>query len=220
MGFRLRDGLSFAICDEAVVFLDIEANRYFQLGIDIAEPFRALVEGTSDHLSASDRNRLEATGLLIFDEARDMPNGAVELRAATHLAIDPRNAPMSGASIRAAAAKAGMIMHLRGCGFAATVAALSARKNRLVASSDSDRTEVLRIAAAFSASRQILSDVERCLPSSMALAETFWKANIPVALVLGVRLAPFRAHSWVQLKDEVLNDHIDHIRSFTPILIL
>ena len=54
----------------------------------------------------------------------------------------------------------------------------------------------------------------------MALAETFWKANIPVALVLGVRLAPFRAHSWVQLKDEVLNDHIDHIRSFTPILIL
>jgi len=31
---------------------------------------------------------------------------------------------------------------------------------------------------------------------------------------------PFQAHCWVQFEDHVLNDHLDNVRNFTPILIV
>ena len=39
-------------------------------------------------------------------------------------------------------------------------------------------------------------------------------------LVIGVRTSPFGAHSWAQHEDEVLNDSVEEVLRFTPILIV
>jgi len=38
--------------------------------------------------------------------------------------------------------------------------------------------------------------------------------------VIGIRPDPFLAHCWVQHKGLVLNDDIDNVRTFTPILVI
>jgi Transglutaminase-like superfamily len=37
-------------------------------------------------------------------------------------------------------------------------------------------------------------------------------------VVLAVRTQPFAAHSWAQHEHWLVNDRIDHVRKFTPIL--
>ena len=37
-------------------------------------------------------------------------------------------------------------------------------------------------------------------------------------LVIGVTASPFGAHAWVQIGDVVLNDSVDRVRRFVPIL--
>jgi hypothetical protein len=39
-------------------------------------------------------------------------------------------------------------------------------------------------------------------------------------LVIGVKLAPFRAHAWVQWRDLLVNEQADVTRLFTPILVV
>jgi hypothetical protein len=39
-------------------------------------------------------------------------------------------------------------------------------------------------------------------------------------LVLGVRMMPFAAHAWVQDGDTVLNDTVDYVSAYTPILVV
>ncbi|RYM07421.1 lasso peptide biosynthesis B2 protein [Sphingobium cupriresistens] len=39
-------------------------------------------------------------------------------------------------------------------------------------------------------------------------------------VVLGVQLGPFSAHCWVQHEDRLVNDRVDMVRTFTPILVL
>ena len=38
--------------------------------------------------------------------------------------------------------------------------------------------------------------------------------------VFGVMARPFRAHCWLQSETEILNDDADHVRAFTPILVI
>ena len=57
-----------------------------------------------------------------------------------------------------------------------------------------------------------------CLQDSLALREWLARRGAGAALVLGVRLDPFAAHSWIQLGDMVLNDSADRVSAYTPIL--
>lgn len=68
-------------------------------------------------------------------------------------------------------------------------------------------------------SRRLWSAEDRCLPRSLALAHLLREAGSGAKLALGVMGQPFAAHAWVQDGDVVLNDTLDHVRLFTPILI-
>lgn len=67
--------------------------------------------------------------------------------------------------------------------------------------------------------RRLWSSQDRCLPRSLALTYALRKAGSNADLVLGVSLNPFAAHAWVQEGDVVLNDALDHVLLFTPILV-
>ena len=78
---------------------------------------------------------------------------------------------------------------------------------------------VERIMAPFAAISRLVSLRDACLPHSLAVAERLIRAGQPAQLVFGVRLGPFAAHCWVQQGSLVVNDRVEIVRTFTPILV-
>jgi transglutaminase-like putative cysteine protease len=58
-----------------------------------------------------------------------------------------------------------------------------------------------------------------CLPYSIMLTKFLRRRGFAAQLVIGVSGRPFAAHSWVQIGDMVINDTIDNISRFTPIVV-
>jgi hypothetical protein len=59
-----------------------------------------------------------------------------------------------------------------------------------------------------------------CLVQSLAMMRALHRQHSTATLVFGVTLDPFRAHSWVQHADCVLNDEADAVAPYRPILTL
>jgi hypothetical protein len=57
-----------------------------------------------------------------------------------------------------------------------------------------------------------------CLFDSLVLSVFLTWRRVPCTLVIGVSTKPFAAHAWVQIGDCVLNDAIEHVQTYTPIL--
>lgn len=73
---------------------------------------------------------------------------------------------------------------------------------------------------AFEQARLLRSAADRCLPRSIALALCLAARQRRVHVVLGVKLAPFAAHCWVQDGGAVLNDSLEEVQRYSPILIV
>jgi hypothetical protein len=71
---------------------------------------------------------------------------------------------------------------------------------------------------AFAATVSIRPRSDRCLSSSIAFLDVGFSRHLDAQLVFGVYSSPFSAHCWVQAGDTVLNDRIENVRTFTPIL--
>ncbi|WP_371136520.1 lasso peptide biosynthesis B2 protein [Novosphingobium sp.] len=84
----------------------------------------------------------------------------------------------------------------------------------------SDSTKVAGDIRAFQQARLLRSAADRCLPRSIALALCLASHRCRAHVVLGVKLAPFAAHCWTQLRDEVLNDEVEEVLRYQPILIV
>lgn len=65
-----------------------------------------------------------------------------------------------------------------------------------------------------------LSTQDRCLHDSLALIHFLAHRGLFPHWVIGVRVRPFGAHSWVQSGGVVLNDLPEHVRCYEPILVV
>lgn len=61
---------------------------------------------------------------------------------------------------------------------------------------------------------------DNCLFDSLALLHFLGRGGIHARWVVGVRIQPFGAHSWLQIGDMVLNDLHENVRRFRPILVV
>jgi hypothetical protein len=57
-----------------------------------------------------------------------------------------------------------------------------------------------------------------CLFDSLVMSVFLTRRMVPCTLVIGVSTKPFAAHAWVQIGEYVLNDTVEHVLTFTPIL--
>ncbi len=73
---------------------------------------------------------------------------------------------------------------------------------------------------AFEYARLLRSAVDRCLPRSIALALCLASDGTQANVVIGVKLAPFGAHCWVQQGTDVLNDSVEEALRYRPILVI
>lgn len=79
---------------------------------------------------------------------------------------------------------------------------------------------VARTIRAFEYARLLRSAADRCLPRSIALALCLASDGMRANVVIGVKLAPFGAHCWVQRGTDVLNDSAEEVLRYRPILII
>lgn len=80
---------------------------------------------------------------------------------------------------------------------------------------------LLACAAAYDRLRPFaLTARDRCLHDSLTLVGFMASEGLFPHWVIGVRTRPFAAHSWVQSGGTVLNDQHDHVRRFSPILVV
>jgi hypothetical protein len=58
----------------------------------------------------------------------------------------------------------------------------------------------------------------RCLFDSLVLSVYLTRGMVPCTFVVGVSTKPFLAHAWVQIAGSVLNDTVERVQDFAPIL--
>ena len=61
---------------------------------------------------------------------------------------------------------------------------------------------------------------EKCLYDSLAMLEFLARYGFFPCWVFGVRALPFAAHCWVQYRDTVFNDTVEHVRGYSPIMVV
>jgi hypothetical protein len=80
--------------------------------------------------------------------------------------------------------------------------------------------DVIEIAASFQTSSLFISFKDKCLPRSLALVRYLSKRGVLADLIIGVKMRPFAAHAWVEHRGFVLNDTVDGVQPYTPILVV
>lgn len=199
-----------AVAGTSVIFLDTSANRYFALADGENELARHVVLGKT--LAPSQERRLaSALDTRMADALHGGPHDtAVPARSGIE-SVSSNRAP----GRQTAAALYGIIrtrVQLKLLGLEHALQVLRAQQP-----TSGNSTAVI---AGHRASARWFSRHDTCLVRSLALARDLKAAAAPATFVIGVKSPPFAAHSWVQLGDHVLNDTVDRVAPFTPILVL
>lgn len=217
MNYAFAPGVFACLADGRLVILNVPADRYLMLPAETEASLLRLIENTPG--KPGDREiheRLCTNGLVLQPSCRPR----LELCQATaplcSLIDDgwppPGACPVAIAGLSAIKAA----MRLKVGGLDKTLRGVIAVRPPLQDSIN----QATGAAVAFAELRMTVRALDRCLPLSLALASAAKRRHGEVRLVLGVRCHPFCAHAWVQLGPKVLNDRLDTVHSFTPILVL
>jgi hypothetical protein len=83
----------------------------------------------------------------------------------------------------------------------------------------SDRQHVIELLESFFRLRiWFYTAYRHCLFDSLVLSVYLTRRRVPCALVIGVSTRPFAAHAWVQIGECAVNDTVEHVLAFAPIL--
>jgi hypothetical protein len=202
----LKAGVHAAVIDAALVILDLEADNYFCLPSG-GETLVRRADGGAEVQRGSARDTLEAAGLLQAEApplVRTLP--AKPSRTAIY---EP--AVVSWRDVQAGLTAALEVRKIKpGSGI---VAYLSDPCLRPAA-----EPEVLRAARAFWRLQPWLPVEGECLVRSALLVRALHRQGLEAEWVFGVRLFPFMAPCWVQAGDTCLNDDVERLSAYHPLL--
>lgn len=222
MGFTLRSGISFCDVSGRLLFLDVMADRYFCLGPEAEKAFRiAMRDRYTAPPGAGPLKRLIEARMLIATADESVPMPCQAPAAATGSLLDCIDVPATmrlrlGVLRDIAAAR----FDLKYRNLQQVLAAVAKQKCRPGPCPGETGRTASQIAAAFQWSGNLMRSHDQCLPRSVAAARRLASMGVAADLIIGVRLNPFAAHSWVQCGQWLVNDRADNVRPFTPVLIL
>lgn len=216
MGWQLAPGTGFCEVGGQLLFLDLARDRYFALQGGDRAAFERLLCGEPNDSSAMGRlvdtgflsrcdgpSRLEATRVIV--PTQDLA-AKVEVRSTLRMGVVTAHALLWARRA------------MRPDRIAATIAALGLAKRRIGA--PGAEGAVQDVAAAFAASRWLAPIAPRCLVDALALDRILLARRLPVSLIFGVHLNPFRAHCWLQTPETILTGTAAEARNFTPVLVV
>lgn len=224
---------------EHIVFLDLKQDRYLALDAAKAGGLATLVQGWPSQAAdngaqgAAEAANAEAVAQFLIKRGLLTADGTAG-KDATPVRIDPPTAERvpdglgSNLSIGAgilgnflsATLFAAIQFRLRSLeNVVRRVRCRNDAKRSTQASVDFSRLESLL--AAFARLRPFLfTSRNACLFESFALLEFLSRYGIYPAWVFGVQTRPFAAHCWLQVDGVVLNDTVEHVSGYTPIMVV
>ena len=218
---HLRSNVHWCDCEGRAVFLDLEADRYFCLSKSANDAFLRLARG---RMEPGDGERLEpmiARGVLLdtcADSTIDRP-AALERPTCDYPCGSAGEAGVLHLA-EALAAELRAVSLLRRKPLR-DVLAIAANRATGIAIPADDRDRMLRtIIASSNAISLVTRRHNRCLARALAVHSLCRKRGIGPKLVLGVTGHPFAAHCWVQLGTAVLVGGFEHVRLYSPILVV
>lgn len=216
MGWTLAPGTGFCEVGSERVFLDLRRDKYIALRGEDRAAFDRLRVGEPNDSDAM--TRLVATGLLSRCEgphALDPASTDIPCRDLAAAGSGTFSLPMAvGAAFALRRARRGMGPDRIG----RTIEAARARRSAMQKDCAGETAE--RLAASYAANRWVNPIPQRCLIDALALDHILLSRGIRTTFVFGVRLAPFRAHCWLQTASTILTGTAAEARSYTPILVV
>jgi hypothetical protein len=216
------------------VFLDLRKDAYTALEPADFPALHNLLRGWSDAYPETPQPRdmphdptieqtLLAEGLITADGKLGKTPRPVELRQATGSVLDGMDFsryPCIEEAVKFRRAFAAITPMLADWPIEQTVGRVERRNlraKRRGKSLDFDRARDL-IASYFQLQPRAFSQIDACLRNSLTMAEYLAGFELYPTFAIGVRMDPWAAHAWLQHGSVVLNDRVEHIRLYTPIL--
>jgi hypothetical protein len=216
------------VTDNNAIFLDLKRDRYIGLDATQTCTLRKLISNESDADEDVDALvvHLIEQQLLTRDSrsgrALQLTNGAAPAAGLIGFEYDPPCDTTWHHVIALAAAYVEVAASLRFRSLAATVATAS-RRQQGAAMSRCDPLDVEFVRTLVFAFRRLRPLFYRgrqsCLLDSLVLASFLARYRVFPHVVIGVMLGPFSGHCWTQYDTLVLNDRLERVTKFTPILV-
>lgn len=199
------DRLAWCVIQDTAIFLDIRGDRYFRLPVDQNRRFL-------------DEHDLPDPGVAVQPAAMPLPpSWRLPIRQCPAIHEGPF---LLGDVARALWMQRRIERQLATGSFAAVLDHAHRATGTRLCEADIQDELPRREIRAFERAKLLRTAADRCLPRSIALALCLARRGLRANVVLGVKLAPFAAHCWVQGNDEVLNDEVEEVLRYTPILVL
>lgn len=215
---RLREDVFMARADGLLIFLDLKADRYFALAAELSAQLAPLIEVGGAEPDLDVVRRLRKAGAA----ADDGDEGARDFFITRHRQAN-EGVPNSGTTPALALGaafcrlRASELLKRRHLSEVTRDRRLARVRNRTRAAADEN---VRSVSSKFVAARALRGGRDACLKEALALLLFLGAEGSRADWVFGVKGAPFAAHCWVQLGETVLNDSVDNVRAYTPIMVV
>lgn len=226
------------LSDDRMVFLDLRRDRYLCLnGRDTATATQLFLgseppEGDNapnDADANDERTRLvirslSDNGLLALGGTNGKKAAAVHIQTPVNSLIadgrrsTPTIRPKHWVVFLYSTLRASWMLRLYS--MQQTVRSVAKRRQRCLTSQAADYNALYEHVAIFHKLRPFYVRKYLCLYDSLALVEFLAHHRFFPHWTFGVTAKPFNAHCWVQDNDCVLNDTVEYVRGFTPIMVV
>lgn len=237
--YLLAPHVFLCVSGNHVVFLDLKRDRYLAIRMHEAQHLGGIVRGWPVPAAVSEvpsngggvcdsfARRLVDSGLLTLDQ-----NAGKDAQPVT---VDSAVAEITGDAyegslnltfrhvLRFVRASVTAAFLLQWMPIERVASRIRSRKIRRTAE-DPDRFDpaaVERLITVFNRMRPFaFTGRDKCLFESLALIEFLWRNKLQPSWVFGIQTEPFAAHCWVQHRGVVLNDTVDRVRNYAPIMLI
>jgi transglutaminase superfamily protein len=231
-GYFLPAHVYFCGRGDAFVFLDLKHDEYTMLNGHEALAFQTVVRKSSNSLdlALSDLSMWDARVLeqLLGDDlltrdrtlGKDIRPTAVSLpdRMLFDTSTDGHAAVRLSDIMTFIVSTLIAFARLKFFSIESTVAAVRRRKRRAYASGCEDLDEIRRLVSIFNRLRSHFPSDYLCLFDSLALVEFLAHHDIYPSWTFAVQFEPWSAHCWVHAGNVALNEDLEHIETYVPIL--
>ena len=217
--YKLAHDLHFALCPTRTIFLDVGRARYFCLAVDPDQAFRRWANGDRGDGLYGQLDSLVAKGYLTAASEGSTPERRFPIlnTAAEDIKIERIDAPWRIiVPVLIAFVRAQWI--IRHGGFKAAIDCVSTPgSGKIGPRSETARRDVVR---AYLIGRRRIPFAPACLRDSLAMLIFLRRQGLSADFIVGVSDTPFTAHCWLQDRQVVLNDTVENVADFVPILVI
>jgi hypothetical protein len=214
-----------------VVLLDLKRDKYIGITGDVMDALGGTLAGwpaaTKASCSASTRSsdllqKMRACGMVTSDAHSGKPAEPVSMPRAESALIEGYRKPRVNITARD-------VMRFTASCLSARIQArwfpveqlVSRSRARLSRQESFDMAKAREHVQIFRRLRPLLyTGHDACLLDSFTLRLFLARYGLAPRWVFGVRMTPFGAHCWLQQDTVVINDAPEHVRGFTPIMVV